>query len=223
MFKNFKVTTHMATPIATIGYIILDSVISAAIAKDKVKDEYYAGANICGTKEQIDEWLGEVLDKKQGVYCTSIGIGENKEFVGTWAKRWDDRHDDIVTGFKGITRVDIGAGHFKNYHMPIVLKSYSRIEFYVRGNLEEVERLLNNYIFYLGKKGSQGYGQVRKWEFEEIEEDWSLWENGKPMRPIPAKECIYYIENNNYNLQTYSTIPPYWRDDCRELCLMPEV
>jgi len=34
MFKNFKVVAHMRTPIATIEPIILDSIISAAKAKE---------------------------------------------------------------------------------------------------------------------------------------------------------------------------------------------
>lgn len=226
MFKNFKVIAHMATPIAITDFITLDSIISAAKAKELLKDDYYAGANVCGTKEQIDEYLGKLLDKKYRVYCTSAGVGDNKEFITSWSKRWDDKNDDMVNGFRGKVRVDTGAGYFKNYHMPLVVKAYKTISFYVRGNLEEVKRLLEEHIYYLGKKGSQGYGQVQKWEFEEIEEDYSLFKDGKPMRYIPVTECLNYIKrnsNNDIKMQEKAIIPPYWREDNREICIMPEV
>ena len=109
--------------------------------------------------------------------------------------------------------------------MPLVLKSYKTITFYVSGDMGEIERLLNNYIFYLGKKGSQGYGQIRKWEFEEIEENWSVWKHNKPMRPIPARHCEEYIEiqtktGEPIHARQHPIIPPYWRKET-ELCLMP--
>lgn len=223
MFKNFKIIAHMGSPIATTGVIILDSIISAAIAKETLGDEYYKGDNICPNKEKIDKWLREILDKKQGVYCTSIGIGDNREFITSWTKRWDDKNDDMVTGFKGKVRVDVGSGHFKSYHMPLVLKSYKTIEFYVRGDTERVMELLEKHINFLGKKSSQGYGEVRCWSFEETEEDYSLWKDGQPMRPMPAKECEEELKGKLFNMQEYAIIPPYWRHDHREICIMPGV
>lgn len=227
MFKNFKVVAHMRTPIATIEPIILDSIISAAKVKEILGEEFYSGKNVAGTEEQIRAMLDPILDRKYGVYCTSIGIGEHKESVTSWSKRWDDKNDDIVEfNGKGKERVDIGSGFYKNYHMPVVIQSYKTITFYVRGDMEEVKRLLENYIFYLGKKGSQGFGQVGKWEFKEIEEDWSIWKDGKLMRPIPAEECKEKIgEMMMKQIPIYARqhpiLPPYWRKET-ELCLMPE-
>lgn len=228
MYKNFKAVAHMKTPIAAIHPIILDAIISAAKAKEILGEQFYSGENIAGTEEQIRSMLDPILDTRNGVYCTSIGIGDNREYVGSWSKRWCDKNEDIVKfRGKGKQRVDIGSGHYKNYHMPLVLKSYKTITFYVRGDMQEVQRLLENYIFYLGKKGSQGYGQILKWEFEEITEDWSIWKDGKAMRPIPAKSCKEYFEQKieeqtNIFVTRHPVIPPYWRTDYIELCLFPE-
>lgn len=226
MFKNFKAIAHMKTPIAAIEPIILDSIISAAKAKEILGEDFYTGENIAGTREQIESMLDPIIDKQFGVYCTSIGIGDNREHVGSWSKRWDDKNDDIVK-FKGKERVDIGSGFYKNYHMPLVLKSYKIITFYVRGDMEEIKRLLENYIFYLGKKGSQGYGQIRKWEFEETDENYSIFKDGKLMRHVPAEACQKYIEKKMkkqepIDVREKAIIPPYWRNDHRELCLMPD-
>lgn len=228
MFKNFKIIANMRSPIAAIGPIILDSIISAAKAKEILEEDFYTGDNIAGEKEMIEGTLDKLLDKEYGVYCTSVGMGDNREFVGSWSKRWDDKHDDVVEfGNRGKKRIDVGAGHFKNYHMPLVLKSYKTISFYVRGDMEEIKILLENYIFYLGKKGSQGYGQIREWEFTEIEQNYSLWKDDRPMRPIPAKYCEEYIKSQmaagkEVNVREHPIIPPYWREDCRELCVIPK-
>lgn len=227
MFKNFKVVAHMRTPIVTIEPIILDSIILAAKAKEILGEEFYSGKNVVGTEEEVRSMLDPILDRKHNVYCTGIGIGEHRESVTSWTKRWDEKNDDIVKfNGKGKERVDIGSGFYKNYHMPVVTKSYKTITFCVRGNMEEVKRLLENYIFYLGKKGSQGFGQVKKWEFEEIEADWSIYRDGKLMRPVPAKECKEKIEEMMQkeipvNARQHPILPPYWRKET-ELCLMPE-
>jgi len=221
MFKNFKAVAHMKSPIATIDPIILDAILSAAKAKEILQEEFYSGGNKYGTKEMIEGMLDPILDKKYGVYCTSIGIGDNRESVSSWAKRWDDKDEDFIKfKSKGKQRVDAGAGHFKNYHMPLVTKSYKTITFYVRGNLEEIERLLKNYIFYLGKKSSQGFGQIKEWEFLGIEQDYSIWKNEKPMRPIPADKCKEIIKE--FTIRQHPVIPPYWRKDNMELCVVPQ-
>lgn len=223
MFTNIRITANMGSPIATIGEIVLDSIIVAALYKEKLGDDYFDGTNKYAEKQELDEMLVDVLDKKQGVYCTSYAIGDNKEFVSKWSKRFCAKNDDLVayTG-KGKQRLDIGAGHFKNYHMPIVVKSYKTVEFYVRGDIEKIKYLLNNYIFAIGKKISQGYGEVLFWEFEEIDEDYSLWKDGKNMRSIPMNECLDLIQcsDNEFNTAIVATIPPYWRKDEKELCLI---
>lgn len=226
MFENFKVIANMRTPIATIDPIILDSIISAAKAKELLGEKFYTGENIAGEPEDIRKMLDTILDHQQGVYCTSIGIGDNREYVGSWSKRWNEHDEDIVKfRGRGKKRVDIGSGFYKNYHMPIVLKSYKQISFYVRGDKEKISKLLDNYIHYLGKKGSQGYGQIRKWEYEKVDKDYSLWKKNYPMRPIPVTECGEEVEKlmrkgELINTSKHPVIPPYWREE-KELCIIP--
>lgn len=224
MFRNFIATAYMRTPIATIDNVILDSVILSAIMKERLGDEYYKGANQYGTKEEVDEVLSAVLSKQCGVYCTSAGMGDCREFIFSWAKRWDSKNDDIVKfEGRGMERIDIGSGHFKNYHMPLVLKSYNTITFYVQGDMKQIERLLCENIFYLGKKGSQGFGQIKGWDFAETDENYSLWKDGKVMRPIPYEryQDVIALYEHQFAVRRYPIIPPYWRQDNIELCIMP--
>lgn len=227
MFKNLKIIMKMGSLIAAVHPLHLDSILSAAKAKELLGEEYYSGENIVGTKEMIDEMLSSILDKKYGVYCASCGIGEYREFVGSWSKRWDSKNDDIVN-FEGKTeRIDIGAGHYKNYHMPLILKSYKEIIFYARGDKKEIERLLNTYIHYIGKKASQGYGKIRDIVIEEIEKDYSIIKNDKLMRPVPVKyagDIIEALIRNQKHIykNKYPEYPPYWRTDNLVDCIMPE-
>lgn len=213
----------MKTPIATMDNIILDSIISAAKAKEILKEEFYTGKNICGTIKEVRSMLDEILDREKGVYCTSVGVGINRESISNWTKRWDEKHDDIVEfRGRGKKRLDIGAGFYKNYHMPLNTKSFKTITFYVRGNLDEIKRLLNTYIHYLGKKGSQGFGQIKNWEFKETKENHSIFKGDELMRPIPATGANLDSRIENLNIRQHAIVPPYWRKE-RELCIMPEV
>lgn len=226
MFKNFKVIMHMSSPIAVMDNIVLDSIISAAACKEILGDDYYSGANETGTKELQDSILSKILDKQYDVYCTSYGLGDNKEFVGTWSKRFDTKNDDLIKHEgKGKNRLDIGAGYYKNYHMPIILKSYKEIVFYVRGDLDKIQELLKKYIYFIGKKGSQGYGQIKEYEFKEIKDNYSIIKDKKIMRNVPVrfeKELKQKAIIKNNIIMEKSIIPPYWRQDYRELCFMPD-
>ena len=220
MFRNFKVIMHMKSPVAVIDNIILDSIISAAMFKKILGEDYYAGNNETGTKEQQDSILESIIDKKYDVYCTSYGIGDNKEFLVNWNKRWESKYDNYVDlGKKG--KIDIGAGYFKNYHMPLVVHSYKKIIFYVRGDIEKIKSLLENYINFIGKKSAQGYGEISKYEFIETDNDYSIIKNKRLMRHIPIK----YKEKLNLKetkVMEKTIVPPYWRDDYRQLCIIPE-
>ena len=156
-------------------------------------------------------------------------FGNDRETISSWSKRFDVKNDDLIkfTG-KAKHRVDLGAGYFKNYHIPVVLKSVKTLTFYVRGDMERIKYLLENYIFYLGKKPSQGYGEVRFWEFEEIEDDISvLNKENKNMRNIPYEEVYDILKENasnirdfTFNLKKMPVIPPYWRPDYKEVCII---
>lgn len=225
MFSNFKVIAKLGTPIAATDDIILDSIIACAVAKEELKDAFFEGGNKHGTKEEIDNWLGKILDKKYNVYCTSIGFGDYKEGICTWHKSFNTKNDDLILfkREKGKNRIDIGRGYFKSYNSSLTIKSYKTMTFFVRGELEKIKYLLNEHIYFLGKKSSQGYGEVLEWDFEKIDEDISVLKNNKPMRPIPLNEVKNILNDNkiNFNIQEHAIIPPYWRKDNREVCVVP--
>jgi hypothetical protein len=213
MFESFKVVISMASPIAASEHILLDTLLSAAKAKEYFGDDYFLGKPNSNNLKKIDI----PLDRKFDVFCGSIAFGDHKESIGSWSKRWDSKNDELVNfNKKSKARVDIGGGYYKNYHQPIILKSYKDIIFYGNGDIEETERLLKTYIFFIGKKISQGYGEIRDIEVVKTDYDYSVLKEGKPTRPIPSREI-----NLDCETMPHSTLPPYWRTDCVELCYMP--
>ena len=229
MFENCKIIFKMSTPIAIMGRIFLDALISAACAKEILGDDYYNGLNnqenLNGCRGWKEEDLPIYFNKSLNVYHASIGFGNSLESICSWSKRWCGKNDDIVKFKDNVKkRIDIGAGYYKNYHMPIVIKSYKEIYFYARCEIEKVENLLNKYIHFIGKKPSQGYGEIKSIKFEKINNDYSIWnkENKnkiKLMRPIPVSSQELKLQ---YNIEKLSVRPPYWRTDYLEYCYMPE-
>ena len=227
--ENFKVIFYMGSPIISISPIILDSLISLCKAKEILGEKFYmTQGNISGSIEEIEAMLNPILDKKYGVYCTSYGIGDFKEYKTTWSKRWDSETDEVVRLSNSKKRVDVGAGHYKNYHMPMLVKSYKTLVFYVRGDMKEIKRLLETYLTNIGKKASQGYGEILKMEFIKTQENYSIEKDNKLMRHIPAKNNISLFDEkyNNicltHNFETQAILPPYWRKE-KELCIMPNI
>ena len=45
------------------------------------------------------------------------------------------------------------------------------------------------------------------------------------MRPVPIHEImdILNADEINFNIQEHAIIPPYWRKDNREVCVVPNV
>jgi len=226
--SNFKITMHMGSPVGTIGYVYLDGILFRAAGLEMYGEDYINHTIPLETFiPAINERLATIFDTRYGVLCASVGFGENKEYTDSWSKRWDDVYDDVVKfNEKTKARVDVASGSFKNYHMPFMNKAFKDVIFYARGNATEIERLLRTYIFSIGKKCSQGKGEILSMGFEEMEEDYSLFKGEIPMRAIPTENYPKYMDaciknNRPFNIQTHPVMPPYWSIDNLKRCYMP--
>lgn len=69
--------------------------------------------------------------------------------------------------------------------MPLIVRSSPTVRWFVRGHRDGILHLLSA-VTHVGKKMSQGYGEVRAWSCEPMDEDWSLADaQRRVMRPIP--------------------------------------
>lgn len=223
MFQNLKITAKMRTQVCFSEYLRFDCILSAAKAKDILADTYYSQGKQCGDIQLVIDTLSKFLkfNEKLGVFHASCAISDN-EFVTAYSKRWNSAFDRAVS-FKGKGRaeIDTARGFFKAYRNPLVYHVMPEIVFYAAGDKAEIERLLQN-IAYLGKKSSQGYGEVSEWIVEVIDDDKSIFDGEKLMRMVP---CVSYVEAGysvgaDMNTAELAVIPPAYRQE-KTGCFVP--
>jgi hypothetical protein len=101
-------------------------------------------------------------------------------------------------------KVNLGSGIYKEYHLPFSKIVTKQIKFYVLGNKEQIEYLLNEHIKYIGKKSSYGYGEVLEWDIQLIEKE--QWFYNKVF-PFEIEEYKEYLLK-----RIYMAYKPLYRD-----------
>jgi CRISPR type IV-associated protein Csf3 len=148
--------------------------------------------------------------------CSWAQWGPFADGQDAWAKRFDITRADLID-FRGKRgHIDTSAATYKAYHMPVFYRSALWVEWYCLGALDELTPLIHA-ITHLGKKTSQGWGRVEKWEIEQIGEDWSVWHGDQLMRGIPI---YHWPRERDAKIGLYGIRPSYWdRHNQMELVL----
>lgn len=107
------------------------------------------------------------------------------------------------------------SGRYKQHKVEFELVYTDKIIYYLNGDYEYIEKLLQNLNF-IGKKTSIGWGKIFSIEMEELKEDYSLFKDGKASRHLP--DIPKYNNTNMYRLNIPLT-PPYWRS-CNDIALV---
>lgn len=208
--ESLKITASLTSPYVSTDYIFFDALISSAVWQDMMQDKAF---NIPENKSDIFyiPLPLKQIGTKDPFYSASIGFPKQAvEGTARWRKQTD---------IDSKKKIRIGSGEFKRYDMPIPYTSAEEIVFYANGNKAEIERLLY-YIPGIGKKRTQGYGNVRTWKVEQSEHDLSIIKEGIPMRPIPVSEAI--MLNLKCDVEMFFAYrPPYWHRKNMTRCFMP--
>lgn len=143
------------------------------------------------------------------VYCSSYGF-PSEEFehaLAYWTRRIDSRQ--VIQWVENPPkRIEVGKGPYRSYRMPLPLFVGKYLTWYVRGDLGEIERILAEAP-YFGKKRSQGYGRVKRWVVEPLDEDRSVWYDGNLMRPVPAELLERMGVEGEFEFAYCGYRPPY--------------
>lgn len=127
-----------------------------------------------------------------------------------WNKRLDLGLSDLIDFGPRKARFEFASGRYKSYHMPVFYRHAISVDWYVRGLKDELENLLR-FATHLGKKTSQGFGSVLRWQVEEIEDDWSVRNAaGELVRAIPGERGVLI-----------GFRPSYWLPKNQALCEVP--
>lgn len=141
------------------------------------------------------------------------------EYQDFYNKRFSSEHGDLIN-FKGKrAKVETHKGKFKNYHKTSYNISTPYVDWFAVGDKECIEYVLK-FCTHIGKKTSQGFGSVLKWEVETWKEDWSergpkpkkKGSKAKLMRAVPALKSSI----------AYGIRPSYWNPRHQFNVLLPK-
>lgn len=210
--KNLKVTAFLARPFAGRFPISLDALLMYAIAqRDRLPPDGVEFFPLQLMKIPV-EW------DERGFFHASVSQIESP--IRYSEKSFTKRPVTIerLAKFSNCSKqLNIGSGYHKacfetlRLQMPADLK----VVWYCVGDADEILSLLQS-IPGLGANSHSGEGKVLRWEIEECEEDFSLFKDGKPMRPLPKGMFPSWRKKRWARLG-----PPYWLQEGLVECVVP--
>lgn len=213
--KNLQITAHLSTPLAVSDNWspMLDGLLqwlwleSRGLASANPDPNNIIQAPI---PLRRDNFKG-----KEFWACSAPFYQVLSEQKIRYRKRWDyqDRH---CNWGKKKAKVNTSEGTTKSYDLPLRLIETPRLDWFAVGDMGAVLDLLIP-CQNIGKKRSQGKGQVYRWEVREVAEDWSLYRNGRLTRPFPAE---LLEELSGYDFMLWGWNPPVWLPENKTVCAM---
>lgn len=219
---------HLATPVVMsleIG-LPLDGILNHAMGERIVRRKAREGFAV---KAEDRLPLRVTGGKHRPFYAASWatfpqGFTQDRGF---WAKRFDFG-PELLEHLQWAGKINVKTGRYKAYKMPLSLVVAPELCFYALGDGEKIAGLLGE-ISHVGKKSSQGWGEVVRWKVEPCPIDLSVKdEQGRPMRAIPdvaARKAALdpaFAAEETRRVMEVAYRPPYHQRK-REWCLVPDV
>ena len=105
------------------------------------------------------------------------------------------------------------SGPYKSRFVPLRIRLIDRIVWFARGDRVEMNKLLKK-IVAVGHLRNIGYGRIKGWEYEEQEQDYSIFApyKGKEilMKTLPIEAAR---EAYGYRHSFGGAFPPYWHPE----------
>lgn len=212
--KKLHISVELQSPIALPKYPIhLDALLFEAI-KDNSDMDFASITCILDT----------ILAKEDGVYKASAMrfVKSNhfplKTFEWALATRthWEDWQFSQHEKSKNI--ITKGGGFRKRVTTyNVILTKY--VDFHATGNIAQIKYLLEA-LGFIGRLNNQGFGEIANIQIEEIEADYSFFdEQGDLARCLPVS--LVNDEQKNKNIQVKNSITPPYQHSERVLSILP--
>lgn len=202
------------------GWLFLDAILYHAWFAKNHPDIYR------GTLPQCDiGHIGLPLKRfNDGTHASSVGFYEQRGIqTEYWHKKpsaYGRLGSEYIDFGNKRGKINVSSGEYKAYRMPEVIRIVSNVTFYAFGTKSKIEDLLN-YIHHIGKKSSIGWGRVKEWVVEEIENDYTSVSPYGLARPIPVNVANQEERNAAYTIQRIAIKPPYWNHRNVKECYVP--
>lgn len=120
-----------------------------------------------------------------------------------WRKRFRQSKAELTIGSPNLTNAT-----YRDWQSPLPLLLTHKLTAYASGSRCDCKKLLKE-VKYLGRKRAHGYGKIIGIDFDEMEEDRSVYWEGKNMRWVPNKDGTRLVRPR----------PPYWHPFGAVQCL----
>lgn len=215
MFEPLRITATPQCGIISDAYLPLDAVLYYQVMRERLGEQTVTipGQSYGGPVDHALPLKQLNSHTRQWFYAASFAQWPEHATEGTdyWNKRMDLSLIDLVDWRGRKPRLEVSAGRYKAYHMPVYYRHALSVTWYVVGDKAELERLLR-FVTHLGKKGTQGWGSILRWAVESVPYDWSVRSTtGKLMRAVPDPESP----------TVYGLRPSYWLPKHQFPCQLP--
>jgi len=213
-YQPICVTVWLRTPVVSDDWLPLDGALLACRTReDKGAQALTIPGASTSAQPKGDPMQGgrlpiKIVHGKEWYYRCSWAVwGPHVDGKDHWHKRFDTHLADMVNfqGRRG--RVIIEQDSYKAYRMPVYYRSALWVHWYMVADLDKIGHLLIA-ITHLGKKTSQGWGRVLRWQVEPCEADWSIWQDNRLMRGVPLRD--YPKDRQPDKVGLYGVRPSYW-------------
>lgn len=215
--EPLRVRAYLRTAIVADAYLPLDGVLLYQAHRDQDGPNDYTLPGDY-TRQGISTLpLGIVHPGRRQWYYQCSWAQWSKgstDGIDHWNKRFDQSLAALVdfAGKRG--KIIVSEGDMKAYHMPIYYRAALWVEWYCVGDKPAIDYLLRAAT-HLGKKGSQGWGRVARWEVQPVGDDYSVWYGKRLMRGVPPQDAPGYPQG------VYGIRPSYWNRANQMLLALP--
>jgi hypothetical protein len=150
------------------------------------------------------------------IYCSSDPIMSPtlSEWTDHSAKRFDSDIIALMLDAKYQKSLLTSSGPYKSRFAPIRIRLIERVTWFARGDKKEINKLTKK-IIALGKHRNIGYGVIDRWEYERIDEDYSIFAplNGQKilMKTLPMSNMLDGVKGFMHSFG--GGFPPYWHPE----------
>lgn len=201
-----RVRALLRAPVVSDRWLPLDGIL------------YYHALRMAGCAP--DALLSGRMDQQVELPLARVGTGPDWFYACSWSQPqpwwsaesktyWTNHFDSayapgLVDFGKRRGLVQTNGGEYKAKKMPVFYRVAREITWYCLGDPGTIRALLS-CVTHIGKYLVQGWGRVMRWEVEYVDEDWSVWMNGRLTRGVPARLAPDHSRTEYYGLR-----PPYF-------------
>jgi len=177
--------------------------------------------------EPGDDWLpklplAQMVHGDEWWYRASAWTPESEETsLVRFSKKWDVENEDLLD-CRAARTVTTTNARFKEAWIPVEIVDVKVMQFFAVGDYIHVRQLARR-VQQIGKKGSQGYGEVRHCRVSRLgrasdgfDRDWRA--DARPARNLPLAFC------REHGLESRERVaplrPPYWRRSTNHVTLV---